>query len=59
MAIIVQTVMTIVAGFSNRKVLWRSVFNATQYAVRLGAAYLCLLAFGINGSMESRRRSRR
>ncbi|MDQ3504187.1 MAG: GGDEF domain-containing protein [Actinomycetota bacterium] len=53
MAIIVQTVMTIVAGFSNRKVLWRTVFNATQYAVCLGAAYLCLLAFGINGSMES------
>lgn len=51
LAIIVQTVTTIATSFRVHKVLWRSVFNITQYAICLGAGYLCLVAFGINGSI--------
>ena len=53
LASIVQTATTIIQGIRDRKVLWRSVFNITQYAICLGAAYLCLSAFGFHGSIES------
>jgi len=53
LAIIVQVATAIVTGFRARKVLWRTVFNITQYALCLGAGYLCLLAFGISGSMDA------
>ena len=44
-AIVGQAVSVIVEACLNRRALWRTIFNTTQFAVCFGAAQLVLLAF--------------
>lgn len=53
LAILVHTMTTIWDGWRTHKVWWRWFFDVTQYALSIGAGYLCLRAFGIAGSIDS------